>query len=99
VEAQLTHLPLQVAGVRLAEGLGLLGEQANQEVDTTEVPIGQGLQPSANLWLDLHRVQVGHVSHGICIRCYEQPMVNPALRDPSGHSSWCAIRISAFRDL
>ena len=49
VKAQLTHLPLQVAGVRLAEGLGLLGEKADQEVDATKVPIGQGLQPYADL--------------------------------------------------
>jgi hypothetical protein len=38
VEPELADLAAEVAGVRLAEGVGLLGEQADEEVFTAEVP-------------------------------------------------------------
>lgn len=41
VESQLTDLPAEVAGVRLAERLGMLGEQADEEVDPAKVAISE----------------------------------------------------------
>jgi hypothetical protein len=38
VEPQLTDFPAKMAGVRLAEGVGLLGEQADKEVGAATVP-------------------------------------------------------------
>ena len=38
VEPQLADFAAEVAGVGLADGLGLLGEQADEEVFTAEVP-------------------------------------------------------------
>ena len=39
MEPQFPNLPVQVPWVRLAELVGLLGEQADQEVDPAEVSI------------------------------------------------------------
>jgi hypothetical protein len=36
VEPQLPNLPAEVAGVRLTKCLGVLGEQADEEVDSTQ---------------------------------------------------------------
>jgi hypothetical protein len=37
MEPQFADFPAEVAGVRLAEGVGLLGEQADEEVGAAEV--------------------------------------------------------------
>ena len=73
VEPQLADLRIEVAGVRLTECLGTLGEQADEEVDPAEVAVGEALQPGPHLWLDLDFVQIGHASNDICISRYGQP--------------------------
>ena len=61
-----------MAGAGLTELLRMLGEQANQEVDSAEVTVRQCGQPGPNLWLQLHLIQPGHTSDAICIHCYIQ---------------------------
>ena len=57
MEPQLADLPAQVMGVGLAEVLGLLGEQADEEVGPAEVAVAQALQPGPDFGFDFHRVQ------------------------------------------
>ena len=57
VEPQLADFPAEVAGVGLAEGVGLLGEQADQEVGAAEVPVAELLEPGPHLGLDLDRAE------------------------------------------
>jgi len=40
MESQFADLAVEVPGVRLAECFGLFGEQADEEVDATEVAVG-----------------------------------------------------------
>jgi hypothetical protein len=72
VEPQLPDLAAQVTGIRLAEVLGMLGKQADEEIDPAEIPVGQVLQPGPDFGLDLHFVQASHASDAICISCYSQ---------------------------
>jgi hypothetical protein len=72
VESQFPDLPAEVTGIWLAEVLGALGEQADEEVHAAEVTVIESGQPGADLGLDLHPVQPAHASHAICIRCYSQ---------------------------
>jgi len=51
VKPQLTYLPTEVTGVRLAEGIGLLGEQADKEVSAAEVSVAEALEPGPRLGL------------------------------------------------
>jgi len=67
MEPELADLPAEVAGIWLAESVGLLGEQADQEVGTAEVPVAEALQLGTDLGLDLDCVQPCHASHGIYI--------------------------------
>ena len=57
VEPQFPDFPAQVAGIGLAEILGLLGEQADVEVDPAEVTVAQPGQPGTDFRLDLDPVQ------------------------------------------
>jgi hypothetical protein len=41
VEPDLAYLPDEVAGVGLAKSVGLLGEQADEEVGPAEVPVAE----------------------------------------------------------
>ncbi len=41
VEPQLPNFSTEVAGVRLTECLGLLGEQADEEVDSTKITVSK----------------------------------------------------------
>ena len=59
-----------MTGVRLAEIFGVLGEQADEEVDPAEVTVGQSGQPGPDLGLDLDLIEAGHASDAICICCY-----------------------------
>jgi len=43
VEPELADFPAKVAGIGLAEGVGLLGEQADQEVGTAEIAVAEAL--------------------------------------------------------
>ncbi len=45
-----------MAGVGLAEIFGVLGEQADEEVDPAEVAVGQPGQPGPDFGLDLNLV-------------------------------------------
>ena len=56
-----------MAGIGLAEILGLLGEQADVEVDPAEVTVAQPGQPGTDFRLDLDPVQPRHASDAICI--------------------------------
>jgi hypothetical protein len=56
-----------VSGVGLAEVLGVLGEQADKEVDAAEVAVGQAGQPGPDFRLDLDLIQPCHASDAICI--------------------------------
>lgn len=57
MEPELADFPAEVAGIGLAEGLCLPGEQADQEVGPAEVPVAEPLEPGPDLRLDLDRVQ------------------------------------------
>jgi hypothetical protein len=70
MEPQFADFPAEVAGVRLAEGVGLLGEQADEEVGAAEVSVAEALESGPDLGLDLYCVQPCHASDGICIGCY-----------------------------
>jgi hypothetical protein len=72
VEPQFPDLPAEVSGVGLAEILGVLGEQADEEVDPAEVAVGQAGQPGPDFRLDLDLIQPYHASGAICICCYSQ---------------------------
>lgn len=58
--------------MRLAECLGILSEQADEEVHSAKVAIGEVFQPRPHLRFDLDLVQSGHASDGICIGSYRQ---------------------------
>jgi len=64
--------PSQVAGVRLAEILGVLSKQPDKEVDAAEVAVAQPGQPGPHFRFDLNLVQTFHASNAICIVCYSQ---------------------------
>jgi hypothetical protein len=72
VEPEFPDLPAEVSGVGLAEVLGVLGEQADEEVDPAEVAAGQAGQPGPDFRLDLDLIQPCHASDAICICCYSQ---------------------------
>jgi hypothetical protein len=72
---QLADFPAEVARVGLAQGLGLPGEQPDQEIGTAEVAVTETLEPGPDLGFDLDLVQARHASHGICIGCYRQRQV------------------------
>jgi hypothetical protein len=72
VESELAYLPAKVASLGLAEGVGLLGEHADQKVGAAEVPVAEALEPPSHLGLDLDCIQSCHAHNGICIRCYRQ---------------------------
>ncbi len=72
MEPQLPNLPAEVAGVRLTECLGVLGEQADEEVDSTKVAVSKAFQPRPHLGLNLNLVQIAHASDAICISRYRQ---------------------------
>ena len=72
VEPQFPDLPAEVSGGGLAEVLGVLGEQAGEEVDPAEVAVGQAGQPGPDFSLDLDLIQPCHASDAICICCYSQ---------------------------
>jgi len=61
-----------VTSIGLAEIVGVLGEQADEEVDPAEVAVGQPGQPGPDFGFDLHLIQPCHASDAICIRCYSQ---------------------------
>ena len=82
MKPELPDFPAEVAGVRLAEIFGALGEQADQEVDPAEVTVGQTGQLGPDFGLDLHLVQLGHASDAICIHCYSQGAVTVRCRRP-----------------
>ena len=63
-----------MTGVGLTEISGVLGEQANQEVDPAEVTITQLGEPGPDFGLDLDLIQPGHASDAICICCYDQQL-------------------------
>lgn len=63
----------------VAESLGPLGEQADKEVNPTEVAVTEAVQPEPDLWLDLDLVQIGHASDDICISCYGQALIGRQL--------------------
>src|SRR5215471_14677781 len=65
VEPQLPDLPVEVTGVGLAEVFGVLGEQADEEVDPAEVTVGQAGQPGPDFGLDFNLVQARHASDAI----------------------------------
>src|SRR6202042_719510 len=72
MESQFPDLPAQVTGVRLAEVLGVLSKQADEEVDAAEVALAQPGQPGSYFGFDLNLVQACHASYAICIACYIQ---------------------------
>ena len=55
MEPQFPDLPAEVPGVGLADVLGVLGEQADEEIDPAEVAVGQAGEPGPDLRLDLDR--------------------------------------------
>ncbi len=59
-----------MTGVRLAEIFGMLGKQADEEIDPAEVTVGQSGKPGPDLGLDLDLIEPGHASDAICICCY-----------------------------
>jgi DNA primase len=67
VEPQFPDSPAKVTGIGLTEVLGLLGEQADVEVDPAEVTVAQCGQPGTNFRLDLDPIQSSHASDAICI--------------------------------
>lgn len=72
MEPQFPDLPAQVAGVRLAEILGVLSKQADEEVVAAEVAVAQPGQLGPHFRFDLNLVQPRHASDAICIACYSQ---------------------------
>ena len=59
MEPQFPGLPSQVAGVKLAEILGVLSKQAGKEVDAAGVAVAQPGQPGPRFRFDLDLVQGG----------------------------------------
>ena len=59
-----------MACVRLAEIVGMLGGQADADVDPAEVPVMQAGQPGPDFRFDLHLVHACHAFYAICICCY-----------------------------
>jgi hypothetical protein len=57
MKPQFPDLSAKVTGVGLAEVLGVLGEQADEEVDPAEVTVGQAGQPRPDLRLDLDLIE------------------------------------------
>jgi hypothetical protein len=78
--------------------VGLLGEQVDQEVDATEVSIGQGIQPYADLWLDstAYRSAMYLTVYAFDAMSKEWSTARYAIR--LAIAARCAIRIFAFRD-
>jgi hypothetical protein len=65
MEAQFADLAAEVTGVRLAEVLGVLSEQADEEVGPAEVAVGEFLQPGPGL-----RARSPPSTGRSCTQCY-----------------------------
>jgi hypothetical protein len=69
--------PSQVAGVRLTEILGVLSEQADEEVDAAEVAVAQPGQPGPHFRFDLDLKPLMHpmlyASYAIAKLCGQVP--------------------------
>ena len=57
MEPQFPDFPAKVTGIGLAEVFGVLGEQADEEVNPAEVAVGQAGQPGPDFGFDLNLVQ------------------------------------------
>ena len=67
-----------MAGVGLAEVLGVIGEQADEEVDAAEVAVAQSGQPRPHFRFDLNLAQPSYAFNAICILCYSQAVQSGA---------------------
>ncbi len=67
MEPEFADFPAQVPGVGLAEVLGLLADQADEEVGPAEVAVAEAFQPGPDFGFDLDRVEPGDASHAVCI--------------------------------
>ena len=66
METQFPYLPAEVTGVWLTEILGMLSQEADEEIGPAEVAVGELLEPGPHFGLDFNRYRSAMHSIGIC---------------------------------